>query len=62
MTRHLATCKARAAAEPAAASTEQRFHLVVGGRYAPMYWLHLDAAAEATLEDLDGYLRQCWLE
>ena len=37
-------------------------HLVVGGRYAPMYWLHLDASAEATLEDLDGYLRKCWLE
>jgi len=33
------------------------FHIVVEGRFLPRYWLHLEAAANATLEDLDDFLR-----
>lgn len=66
MTRHLTTCKLRPA-EPAKAAGRRRrparlHHLVVGMRYAPMYWLHLEVPSNATLEDLDDLLRRTWLE
>jgi hypothetical protein len=38
------------------------FHLVVEGRYLPEYWMHLEVPTNATLEDLDGFLRDIWLE
>ena len=28
----------------------------------PMYWLHIEIPAKATLEDLDHFLRAVWLE
>lgn len=66
MTRHLTTCKLRPS-EPEKAPGRRRqpaqlYHLVVSSRYAPMYWLHLEAPANATLEDLDDFLRRTWLE
>lgn len=66
MTRHLTTCKLRPP-EPAQALSRRRrptqlYHLVVSSRYAPMYWLHLEAASNATLDDLDDFLRRTWLE
>ena len=66
MARHLAACPKRAAAMPAPAggrqSRQKGFHLVVAGRYRPEYWLHLDVPASRTLEDLDDFLRDIWLE
>ncbi len=38
------------------------FRLVVEDREGPDYWLHLDIRADATLEDLDDFLRRFWLE
>lgn len=38
------------------------FHLQVGAKNASAYWLHLQASADATLEDLDDFLRQIWVE
>jgi hypothetical protein len=38
------------------------FHIVVEGYYLPEYWMHLEAPANATLEDLDDFLREIWLE
>ncbi len=38
------------------------FRLAVEGRDLPEYWLHLDVRADATLEDLDEFLRRFWLE
>ena len=38
------------------------FHLKVEGLYQPMYWLHIEIPAKATLEDLDRFLRAVWLE
>ena len=32
------------------------------GRYAPDFWLHLEAKAKASLADLDDFLREVWLE
>jgi hypothetical protein len=66
MTRHLTSCKARPAEPEKAPGRRGRpttlFHLVVGARYAPPYWLHLEAPANATLDDLDSFLRRTWLE
>jgi len=38
------------------------FHLVVEGTHRPDYWLHLAAPTDATLRDLDQFLRDIWLE
>ena len=65
MTRHLMSCKGRPSdvATPTRRRSSQRvFHLVVSGRYAPMYWLHLEASSTASLEAVDELLRDTWLE
>ncbi len=66
MVKHLKSCNQR---EVLDTSSEKRnlqktksFHLVVEGHYAPAYWIHLSAPANATLEDLDRFLRDIWLE
>ena len=38
------------------------FHLVVEGERLPTYWLHLEVASSVTLEILDQFLREIWLE
>ncbi|MBN1286456.1 MAG: hypothetical protein JXB47_13740 [Anaerolineae bacterium] len=65
--RHLKTCKARKAAyeaEPGKGKARPKkfFHLKVEGEYASNYWMHLDIAADATLQALDQFLRDTWLE
>ena len=65
MTNHLKSCKPDEdmSKKPVSrAKTAKSFHLVVEGRYAPEYWMHLDVPANAKLEVLDGFLRQIWLE
>lgn len=61
MAKHLAACEKRKTATKGA-SRQRVFHLLVEGRYAPQYWIHLEASASATLQDLDGLLRRLWLE
>lgn len=67
MTKHLKSCKEkRAASETSSAKPKRRktkiLHLVVQGRYLQEYWMHLEAQSDATLEDLDRFLRYTWLE
>jgi len=66
MTHHLKHCKQRKAqieAEDAQTGEKTKiFHLVVEGRYLPMYWMHLEMPTDATLLDLDDFLRATWLE
>jgi hypothetical protein len=65
MTRHLKGCHGAPIAEPGRPKkwiSRNSFHLLVEGRYAPQYWLHLDVPVAATLEGLDGFLRDIWLE
>lgn len=63
MTRHLQTCKQRpAASNVGRPTTGSILHIVVEGRYAPEYWMHLEAPAKATLVELDAFLRWTWLE
>jgi len=66
MTRHLQTCAARGSAiESDAAGPGQRqeiFHLLIEDVWTSDYWLHLEIAGQATLDQLDQYLRVIWLE
>src|SRR5438874_6297777 len=64
MTKHLTTCPARLKeAETAKKGPAGRLlHLVVEGRDAPMYWMHLEISADTTLIALDDFLRAKWLE
>jgi len=67
MTKHLKSCTQKEGSSerssPGRSSRETAvFHLVVEGRYAPGYWMHLEAPADATLEYLDEFLRGIWLE
>lgn len=62
MTRHLQTCKQRPATPSSGRKTGSVLHIVAEGRYEPMYWLHLEAPAQATLTELDDFLRWTWLE
>lgn len=68
MTRHLEICQQKIELQENAAQPQQQrqktaiFHLIVEGYRLPMYWLHLEVAADATLETLDRFLRGIWLE
>lgn len=56
MTKHLGKC------DKWTAGPTETFHLAIGQTGSPRYWLHLEAAAATTLEDLDGFLRDVWLD
>jgi hypothetical protein len=56
MSRHLGECPAR---RPGA---EHHFLLLVEGRQAPMFWMHIEVKMLAPLADLDRFLRRQWLE
>ena len=67
MTKHLKACLAARQPEPNTAMGKKPrrttvFHLLVEGQYAPQYWLHVGAKTKARLDDLDGFLRDIWLE
>ena len=60
MAQHLKSCSPGRGKTPS--KTERRLHVVAQGRYAPDYWLHVDVHPKASLEELDSFLRQTWLE
>ena len=63
MTRHIEACvQSEFAAEQTGGKRGRLLHLVVEGRHDPAYWMHLEAPADATLADLDSFLRHTWLE
>jgi len=66
MTRHLQSCAAyQATLSPTQGSKARKtalYHLFVEGTDAPEFWLHVDVRATATLDDLDQFLRDIWLE
>src|SRR6266567_6711529 len=67
MTQHLKRCKLRAAAIAAEAEKPRKAktrlqHLIVEGQYNLQYWMHLEVSAAETLETLDSFLRDTWLE
>jgi hypothetical protein len=66
MTRHLAGCDRRreavAAADAKPGAPTVLVHLQVRDGFSGEYWLNLEVDGEATLKQLDGYLRAIWLE
>ena len=66
LTLHLRNCAARRKvieqADRGGRSLQDIYQLRVQGRYRREYWLHLEMCGDATLEDLDYYLRTIWLE
>ena len=67
ITKHLNSCRQEEQdSEKSSSSRGSRkteiFHLMVEARYSSDYWMHLEVPADATLEDLDNFLRDIWLE
>ena len=76
MTRHLKTCSARQEAIAKANRKRGRdstiYHLQIldntppytrfHAEWTPQFWLHLEMKGSATLQDLDQYLRDIWME
>jgi hypothetical protein len=66
MSRHLPTCAQRqkviAEAEQKPGEKQRLYHLRVQDAWAGEFWLNLEMNGEATLNDLDHYLRAIWLE
>ena len=58
MTRHLRSCKQ----DHVNAGDQPTFHLSIGDTYRTDYWMHVEIEQEATLETLDDFLRDIWLE
>lgn len=66
LARHLRTCAQRQQAIVAAnaqrGEDQTLYHLQVQDAWGSDYWLHLEMRGNATLKDLDFYLREIWLE
>ena len=61
MAKHLARCLADRQ-QKIQGQSSPCFHLQVKAKYSSAYWLHLQASADATLKNLDSFLRKTWLE
>jgi hypothetical protein len=57
--RHLSLCRQP---EGARLSPGPSFHIVIEGRRAKAYWMHVAVPVDATLAKLDAFLRETWLE
>lgn len=66
LARHLRTCAQRqqaiATANAQRGQDQALYHLQVQDAWGGRYWLHLEMRGNATLKDLDHYLRAIWLE
>lgn len=64
MTKHLKKCEQRKTTiEKQEGKGEIKiFHIMAEGRYLPQYWIHFEMPANATLKDLDNFLRNIWVE
>lgn len=69
MTRHLQTCLQKEMISEKTSGDNQKlkkgnkfFHILVEGHDYPEYWMHLKISAEASLNALDRFLRDIWLE
>lgn len=61
MTKHLKSCLSKQE-KPEKKTVKPFFHIVIDGLERPQYWMHLKIAEDATLADLDKFLRDTWLE
>jgi len=66
MTKHLQSCMKKNSIDFSSAEGESPslrfYHLVVEGHHLPEYWMHLKISSQARFGDLDGFLREVWVE
>lgn len=64
MIKHLAKCKERENRIAAETGTKKcgYFDISISGKYNAAYWLIIEIREDATLKDLDSFLRDIWLE
>lgn len=60
--KHLQTCKKRVNLYEKAEKTEKYFELLLYGAYNKDYWLIIQIKENATLDDLDRFIRDIWVE
>lgn len=60
--KHLQTCKKRVNLCEKAEKTEKYFELLLYGAYNKDYWLIIQIKENATLDDLDRFIRDIWVE
>lgn len=60
--KHLQTCKKRVDLYEKAEKTEKYFELLSYGAYNKDYWLIIQIKENATLDDLDRFIRDIWVE
>jgi hypothetical protein len=60
MTRHLGQCLAEH--ETSQGKAARLFRLRIEDAFSPIFWMDVEIKADATLEELDDFLRQRWLE
>ncbi|MGR3318033.1 MAG: IS1096 element passenger TnpR family protein [Candidatus Anammoxibacter sp.] len=61
ITKHLKSC-IQNSVNHEKTNNKKFFHIMVEGEERPEYWVHIKASANAKLNDLDGFLRNMWLE
>lgn len=59
MTKHQAVCEARSGGGQ---GQHEVYRLRISGSDRPQYWLDMEMPVNATLDDLDGFLRGIWLD
>ena len=62
MVKHLQACKKKMNLCEKAAGTEKYFELMLYGTYNKDYWLIIQIKENATLDDLDQFIRDIWVE
>ena len=64
MNKHLSTCEKRQSQLAAGTGKKQcgYYELAVYPSYSKDYWLFIEIKETATLQDIDGFLRDIWLE
>lgn len=62
MVKHLQTCKRRIDLYEKTTETEKYFELLLYGAYNKDYWLIIQIKENATLDDLDQFIRDIWVE
>ena len=60
--KHLQMCKKRVVLCEKATETEKYFELLLYGAYNKDYWLIIQIKETATLDDLDRFIRDIWVE
>lgn len=60
--KHLQTCKKRVDLYEKAEKIEKYFELLLYGAYNKDYWLIIQIKENATLDDLDRFIRDIWVE